>query len=209
MNHKNPPRVLSLALLTVIATVMAACEEEPIRHYPTRKHAFDAHAGHDHPPGHHPTDETSPQPRKLIVTPPAGWEPRTPSGMGEFAAFAKADGDRETKITVSQLVSNPRMLLMVINRWRSSQLGMDPIEQADIPSVIQPAQIADLPAQRITMVGTGDAPLSIDVVMLDLDGATYYLKLMGPADHVAELTGDFETFVANLRVSETQQGGAP
>ena len=57
------------------------------------------------------------------------------------------------------------------------------------------------------MVGTGAAPQSIDVVMLDLDGATWYIKLMGPADHVASLATEFETYLTTLTVSE--QGGTP
>jgi hypothetical protein len=158
---------------------------------------------------------------------PAGWsaiEPAPPPAAYAFALEATPEaGDADPLVvTVTALPGTGGGLLANVNRWRR-QLSLPPIGSPDELELdlIEMARAAPSGANRTNAPGAVPA---IGLDMTDPDattrtlaavwpdpsrGATWFFKLTGPADPVAQAAEDFRRFVGSTRPLDAAPNPAP
>jgi hypothetical protein len=138
--------------------------------------------------------------RKPTWTVPAGWQ------EGQLAQFliakyviAGADG-ATAAVNVSSLAGDGGGLLPNVNRWRG-QLGLAPVAEADLanlPTIDASGSKATLIEFSGTDARTGK-PAQLVGVVLPLGGQTWFYKLMGDANIVAQQKDALIQFVQSAK----------
>jgi hypothetical protein len=83
---------------------------------------------------------------------PEGWREVEPNRrFGQVAAFQLPEGGPPA-VTISQAGGD---LLLNVNRWRTQQLGLPPITEADLPQVTKDGKINGIPATFVDMATPG------------------------------------------------------
>ncbi len=136
---------------------------------------------------------------KPTWTVPAGWQE---ASLTQFliAKFVIGSGDAQAAVNVSSLAGDGGGLLANVNRWRG-QLGLAPATEADLAKL--PAiDASGVKATLIEISGT-DArtgkPARLVGVVLPLGGQTWFYKLMGDADIVAQQKEALVKFVQSAK----------
>ena len=137
---------------------------------------------------------------KPTWTVPAGWQ----EGSLEQFLVAKyiiaGTGGAEAAVNVSSLDGDGGGLLPNINRWRG-QLGLAPATEADVANL----PTLDVPGGKATVVDVSgtDArtgkPTRLVGLVLPLGGQTWFYKLMGDADVVAQQKDALMQFVQSAK----------
>jgi hypothetical protein len=137
---------------------------------------------------------------KPTWTIPAGWR------EGQLAQFLVAKfviqgtGDATAAVNVSQLDGNGGGLLPNINRWRG-QLGQTPLTEDDI-SKLATVDISGVKATVADITGTdarAGKPARLVGVVLPLNGQTWFYKLMGDPDLVAQQKDALVQFIQSAK----------
>jgi hypothetical protein len=157
------------------------------------------------PPGHPPVGATASQSSSgrapLKYTVPVGWKEVPSQKAFRVASFeVEADGKR-AEVSVSPLSGAAGGTLANVNRWRD-QIGLPPIDSAKLRDQLRELEVADAPASLIELIGpesAGDNRQSILGVMLERGSQTWFFKMTGPADLVAQQRSTFEEFVRSIR----------
>jgi hypothetical protein len=131
---------------------------------------------------------------------PTGWQ-AAPLSQFLIAKFSIAGADgAEAAVNVSSLAGDGGGLLPNVNRWRS-QLGLAPIADADLAN-LQTIEASGGTATLIDISGT-DArvgkPARLVGIVLPLVGQTWFYKLMGDPDVVAQQKDAFVKFVQSAK----------
>ena len=133
-------------------------------------------------------------------TVPAGGE------TGPLAQFLVAKfliagaGDAKAEVNVSQLSGDGGGLLANVNRWRK-QLGAAPMAEADLAGLAT-VTAAGVPAKVVEFSGTNPRtgkPAQLVGVVLPLGGQTWFYKLMGDAEVVAQQKAALLSFVQSAK----------
>lgn len=132
-----------------------------------------------------------------IWTIPAGWQSVPPSEflLAEFS-IPGANGAK-AEVNVAEMGGEGGGLLANVNRWRG-QLGLGAVSEPDLS---QFAQTLDVPAGNATIVDlTGTdaktgAPARLVGVIVQQRGQTWFYKLMGNKETVAQQKDAFRRFV--------------
>ncbi len=137
---------------------------------------------------------------KPTWTVPAGWQ------EGQLAQFlvakyviASTDGT-QAAVNVSSLAGDGGGLLPNVNRWRA-QLGLSPVAESDLanlPTIDASGSKATLVELSGTDPRTGKAAQLVGVV-LPLGGQTWFYKLMGDANVVAQQKDALIQFVQSAK----------
>ena len=136
---------------------------------------------------------------KPTWTVPADWKE---GQLAQFlvAKFVIQNGDATAAVNVSSLEGNGGGLLPNINRWRG-QLGQSPLTDdaiAKLPTI----DAGGGKATVVEIVGTdarSGQPASLFGVVLPLGGQTWFYKLMGDANVVAQQKAAFIKFVQSAK----------
>ena len=153
---------------------------------------------------------------------PAGWK-ELPSGGMRYAAFAVSPADPAAIVTVVPLGSEMGNRLPNVNRWEQ-QIGLSPSTEADLAKVTQPLEVGAVKGDLIDLTGpttppappvseattapstapatspsTAPASQRMIVAILPQGDRTWYFKLTGRADVVAEQKPNFDAFVRSIR----------
>jgi len=161
-----------------------------------------SHLPPSHPPigGMNAATAAAPAGDKPTWTVPAGWQ-EGPLAQFLIAKYIIAGtGDAKAEVNVSSLAGDGGGLAPNINRWRA-QLGLAPATEADL------AKLATIDASgaKATVVefsGTNprtSKPASLVGVVLPLGGQTWFYKLMGDAEIVAQQKDALVTFVQSAK----------
>jgi hypothetical protein len=139
---------------------------------------------------------------KPVWTVPAGWQ-AAPLETFLVAKYVIAGaGGAEAAVNVSSLEGDGGGLLANINRWRG-QLGLAPVTETDVANL--PA--LDVSGGKATLVdvsgtdGRTGKPERLVGVVLPLGGQTWFYKLMGDADIVAQQKDALVNFVQSANYS--------
>jgi hypothetical protein len=132
-----------------------------------------------------------------IWTIPPGWQSLPPSQflLAEFS-IAGTDGAK-AEVNVAELNGEGGGLLANVNRWRG-QLGLGAIGENNLPQVAQPL---DVPGAKATLVDfTGVNPKTgaqtrLVGVIVSQNGQTWFYKLMGAEQIVAQQKNVFTKFI--------------
>jgi hypothetical protein len=165
------------------------------------------------PPQHPPIagmDLTAPASSDASAKPawtvPAGWQ------EGQLAQFLVAKyviagaGGASADVNVSSLAGDGGGLLPNVNRWRA-QLGLDPAADADLGKTTSAFDAMAAPATLVDLSGTDPRtgkPARLLGVILPLNGQTWFYKLMGDADTVAQQKDAFTKFVQSAKYPSGQ-----
>jgi hypothetical protein len=142
---------------------------------------------------------------KPTWTIPAGWQ------EGPLAQFLVAkyvitgDDGAQAAVNVSSLAGEGGGLLPNINRWRK-QLGLDPVTDADVAN-LPTLDASGVKATLIELSGTDGRtgkPAKLVGVMLPLGGQTWFYKLMGDANVVAQQKDALIHFVQSAKYPASQ-----
>ncbi len=137
---------------------------------------------------------------KPTWTVPAGWQ-EGPLAQFLIAKYIIAgDGGAQAAVNVSSLAGDGGGLLPNVNRWRT-QLGLAPVTEADLanlPTIDASGTKATLIEFSGTDARSGKAAQLVGVV-LPLNGQTWFYKLMGDADLVAQQKEALIKFVQSAK----------
>jgi hypothetical protein len=138
-------------------------------------------------------------------TVPSGWTAGEPSQFVLAKFNIPGAGDATAAATVSQLDGDGGGLLPNVNRWRG-QLGQAPISEEDaaklpaVDAVGSKATVADFTG---TDAHTGK-PARLVGVVLPLNGQTWFYKLTGDPDLVAQQKDAFIKFIQSAQYPATK-----
>jgi len=138
---------------------------------------------------------------KPTWTVPAGWQ-TAPLSQFLVAKFAiLGTGDAKAEVNISALAGEGGGLLANANRWRR-QLGLSPFEPADLTTATSTFDASGSQASVVDFTGmdakTGKAARLVGVV-LPAGGQTWFYKLMGDNDVVAQQKDAFVRFVQSAK----------
>ena len=86
-------------------------------------------------------------------------------------------------------------LLANVNRWRE-QVGMPPIDDAQLREDLRPIEVAGSPAHLVELVGSESATVG---VILEQGSQSWFFKMTGPSDVVVGQKAAFESLVRSVR----------
>jgi hypothetical protein len=160
------------------------------------------------PPSHPPIDGMMPATQvptadagtKPTWTVPAGWQ-EGPLAQFLIAKYVIAGASgAQASVNVSSLAGDGGGLLPNVNRWRA-QLGLAPVTDADLsnlPTIDASGGKATLIEISGTDARTGK-PAQLIGLVLPLGGQTWFYKLMGDADLVAQQKDALVQFVQSAK----------
>jgi hypothetical protein len=142
----------------------------------------------------------------LTWTTPSGWT-EMPAGEMRVASFkiAGADG-KQADVSVIPLGGMAGTELGNVNRWRG-QVGLPEITEGELQKSGQTVEANGQPAQLYDVAGTnpasGDATRIVGVIQHRPD-ATWFYKMTGDADLVAQQKPAFIEFLKSLKMQPAQ-----
>lgn len=152
----------------------------------------DAHDDDDDPP---PVHNDRPAKPPLTYRVPQGWVETKPGAM-VAVAFAVRDGKRTAEVQISSLGANFGDPLSNQNRWRA-QVGLQPVKAIDPkPASIEVNGVA---SDYFDFVGPQGKRMLL--VVSKRGQQSWFFKLLGDAQVVADNRDKFESFVKSVKYS--------
>ena len=163
-------------------------------------------AGEEMPPGHPPVSARMSQPPtqqpSLNYTIPDGWKEVPAQSKFRVASFEVSGAGKRADVSISPLSGNAGGLLANVNRWRHDQLGLPEINEGQLRESLRQIDVAGSPAHYVELIGpesAGENRQSILGVMLERGAQTWFFKMTGAADLVAQQKSAFEEFVRSIK----------
>jgi hypothetical protein len=126
---------------------------------------------------------------------PEGWKSGPPSSM-RYASFKVVGKSGETgDASVSVFGGDGGGDLKNVNRWRS-QIGLDPIGENDLKSLLIPVNSNDGSVLTVDMTGPKNHILA---GWYKTDGKTWFFKLIGPDELVTAEKPSFMKFLQSVQ----------
>ena len=138
---------------------------------------------------------------KPTWTIPPDWRQADP-GMMLLAKFSIGNGDAKAEVNISQLAGEGGGLLANVNRWRHMQLGLEAVDQSGLEKLVSTFDANGNPASLVDFTGTDSKtgkPARLVGVVVPLAGQTWFYKLMGDEQIVAQQKDAFTKFVQSVK----------
>ena len=139
---------------------------------------------------------------KPVWTVPVGWQGGTASTFLVAKYIVSGDNGAQADINISSLASNANELLPNINRWRG-QLGLAPLGDL-VPDSFG---VPDGKAYIVDFTGTdarSGKPARLVGVIAPRGSQTWFYKLMGDPDLVAQQKDAFKQFIQSAKYPDAQ-----
>ena len=138
-----------------------------------------------------------------IWTVPSGWQPMPPAQflLAEFSV--PGAGGAKAEVNVAKLDGVGGGPLANINRWRG-QIGLGPLDDKDLPP---PASVSGGQAMLVDFTGTDaktGAPARLVGAIVAFNGQTWFYKLMGDRQIVAQQKGAFTQFIQSANYANAR-----
>jgi hypothetical protein len=135
----------------------------------------------------------------ITYTTPDGWSATEASGMRR-AAFEVIDGKQKVEITVITLPQSGGERLANVNRWRN-QIQMKDTTAQQLAKDLKKIPMASATGDFVELVGPAEATSrqAILAVLTDVEGSTWFFKLMGEADLAVRERERFLAFVQSVK----------
>lgn len=146
------------------------------------------------------SEKGSPPPKPPTFQVPRGWQARD-AGSTSSARFQIGEGDRIAFMTVTGLNGDGGGLVANINRWRA-QVGLKSLPEKDALNSTQSVKVDGNSGHALDLTGTDTTDKSarrILVVVVKHGDQTWYFRLAGPSNLVAEQKAAFDGFVKSIR----------
>lgn len=199
-------RRLGRPLLALLALGVGGCGGPEKGPYPMEAGAERDQPDRPVPPGATTRDRllprAAPQPPRLTWTTPPGWVERTaePPLLASFripATGGGADGEASLSRALGGVLEN-------VNRWRTKQMGLEPLDEAGVAALPRVA-LGPGRAVRVDLSGTYTSMSRQTVpgarmlaLVEETSGEALVAKFVGPADLVEAQRPAFEGLVASL-----------
>ncbi len=154
------------------------------------------------PAGHAPatTGNAGPANRApLRYETPTGWTPGRVDAMRQ-AAFEIHQDSKSAEVTVIALSASANDLLANVNRWRE-QVHLNPVSREELDREVKEFPVGGEKGQYVALVGPPDAqPRETLLGVICTHGdQSWFFKMKGDADLVAQERAHFETFVHSIQ----------
>lgn len=221
-------RLPTLAMFASLLLALAGCRDREIRSYRAPKDpappatAAAPAAGAlpaDHPPiggqAAAPGGDMAGTPvatasgNALTWTAPAAWtaKPTGPVRKGSYAI--NGDAGAVADLAITAFPGDTGGLFANINRWRG-QIGLPPIEQAQLDTAVQHLDIGAFHIDFADMLGTANGqPTRLLGAIVPHEGQTWFFKLTGPDALVSAQRAAFREFLATIKPAAANPGKAP
>jgi hypothetical protein len=138
---------------------------------------------------------------KPVWAVPPGWQEMPPSEFLTAKFIIAGAGEAQAQVNISQLAGAGGGLLANANRWRG-QLGLPQISETDLPALTTSIDSVGGKIQIVDFTGTdsktGKAARLVGMVV-PLAGQTWFYKLMGDEQIVAQQKEAFTKFVQSAK----------
>jgi hypothetical protein len=147
---------------------------------------------------------------KISYTAPEGWKEadRVVERGGirvdyDVALKLEKDG-RTADLTVSKFPGGGTDLLLPnVNRWRTLQLGLPPLDADQLRDATKKVKVGDADGLAVDFTGPGAQPgkgqRRILVAVVSRPGTTWFFKMDGPADLVGGQKAAFDKFLGSVK----------
>jgi hypothetical protein len=130
---------------------------------------------------------------------PAGWQEDSArrSAFAPDLAFNVKEGGQEARVTVFRQAGD---LLANVNRWRTGELKLPALSQAEVERLRQRITVDGQPADYVDLLNAGAPghPRVLGVVLPRRD-AIWTFTMRGPAELLEKQKPAFEAFVKSVR----------
>jgi hypothetical protein len=142
----------------------------------------------------------------ITYTTPEGWTAKAASGMRQ-AAFEVIDGKQKVEITAISLSQAGGERLANVNRWRN-QIQLTDTTAQQLAQDLQKIPMGSAIGDYVELVGPDDASprQAILGVLTDVEGSTWFFKLMGEADLAMRERERFQAFVRSVKFPLNEDG---
>jgi hypothetical protein len=150
----------------------------------------------------HPPVGPALRPPTLGYHKPAGWkaEEVRRSTIPLDAAFEVTEGGQKARVTVLRLAGGGRDLLANVNRWRTQDLGLKPIDEGELEKSVRKTEVAGVSASLVDMAGPeGAGRKRVLGAAVPRGEWTWFITMKGPADLVEKQRPAFEAFLKSVR----------
>ncbi|MEM1212165.1 MAG: hypothetical protein AAGI68_07685 [Planctomycetota bacterium] len=138
----------------------------------------------------------------LSYTLPEAWTEGTPGRM----VLRAIDTPQGAKLGITRFPGDVGGLLANVNRWWVNQLGQSRLTAEDLPQYVKPSPTALPHAQRVTL---DPGPNAIVVEVIAKDGYTWFFKLMGSSEAVANAMPGYDAFMQSVQLDPTPPAATP
>ena len=138
----------------------------------------------------------------LTWTPPAHWTSKSGSAMRKATFGVKGAGGAEAELSITAFPGDVGGDLANLNRWRG-QVELPPITQAQLEKETQHVDHNGLHMTVADIGGTGANAKRILGAMIPFEGATWFVKLIGPDAVVAQERAAFTAFLDSIKPAST------
>jgi hypothetical protein len=126
---------------------------------------------------------------------PEGWKKGSNTSFSKLA-YEVREGGEKASITVTPLSEMGGGLEANVKRWREEQLGLAPLNDAELRKLVQEIAVDGTTGQYVDLRNATQRILGVRVPR----GVTcWFVKMVGPIDLVGRQKTNFEAFVRSLR----------
>jgi len=209
--------VCAACLIALVAAVTPGCKRDEVTHVQTSSAPQAANAAPTGPPMAAPGQPASgapmmppvqappglagdvpppPRPAKALQWAlPKGWKEELIGGMRYATLTPPVKGRIDVSVVV--LPGPAGGELANVNRWRS-QLGLPPIDEAQLSSARRSVQSKAGPLSLYDFTGEGEKKSRMMAGLAIFEGSSWFFKMVGDADAVAAAQKDFVTLLESL-----------
>jgi hypothetical protein len=147
-----------------------------------------------------PAPATEAPSSELSFTLPPGWS-RQPNANAMRKLTLSTGGDKPAQLIVTQLSSNFGGMAMNFARWRG-EVGLPPTSDAS-DARESSIRVGTADGLLVDLSGPGKdgaTPMRSLIARVNQGDATWFFKILGPAETVTRQRGSFEAFLASVRL---------
>lgn len=187
------------------------CGQNDVKVYSVAKDQPKAESQPAMPPGHPDLSEApaAPAAPALQWKTPDGWK-EMPAGEMRVASFKVTGTDgKQADVSVIPLPGDAGGDFSNVNRWRD-QVGQPPVTEAEFKKLAEPVELAGQPAVLYEQDGhnSAGAPTSILAVIQHHEGMSWFFKMTGDTQVVAQEKPTFVTFLKSFQFVAGEAPGA-
>lgn len=132
---------------------------------------------------------------------PEGWQPIPPTSIRVLAFEITGDADTKAEVTLTPLAafSEGNSLLANVNRWRTQDAKLEPIEEAALASLPK-IRIGKDEGVLVEAISDVEGAKSVIGAICDKGSQVWFVKLFGPAALVSREKENFLKFCSSLEL---------
>jgi hypothetical protein len=144
-----------------------------------------------------PVLDEKPEGKGITYTTPSGWTVSRFGSKMRVASFEIEEGGKKVEVSVIPLSGAAGGLAMNVNRWRE-EVGLPDLGQTEILATAKKIDMGGVESDYVDLTGDKNNKRTLGVIC-PKGGQTWFVKMWGPGDAVANQKTNFESFVRSIR----------